>query len=157
VTNLEAFLTMIGDSEGSNLAADPYRVTFGFKHTIIDLRDHPAVTGEWLGAPLDFLGPQYKGLVSTAAGRYQIVKATWLGAQGVLKLADFGPASQDAAAMLLIKERGALDYVIAGQIAAAIDLCSTEWASLPGANRGQPEHSVEDLIAWYSVAGGALA
>jgi lysozyme len=157
VTNLEAFLTTISASEGTDKYPDPYRVCFSGKHTIADLSNHPAVTGEWHGEPLDFLGPKYQGEVSTAAGRYQITKSTWLGIQLVLRLPDFGPASQDAAATLLIKERGALNLVNAGMISAAIRLCATEWASLPGNNAGQPQHQVADLLQWYRNAGGALA
>jgi lysozyme len=157
VTNLEAFLTMISASEGTDRVADPYRCCFGFKHTIQDLSNHPAVTGEWHGEPLDFLGPKYKGLVSTAAGRYQITRPTWGGIELVLRLPDFGQASQDAAATLLIKERGALNLVNSGMIAAAIRLCATEWASLPGNAGGQPQRTTDQLLAWYGNAGGALA
>ncbi len=157
MTNLEAFLTMLSASEGTDKYPDPYAVTFGGKFTITDFRDHPAVLGSWHGEPLDSLGPKYKGLVSTAAGRYQLIKPTWLGAQLVLRLPDFGPASQDAAATLLIKERGALNLVNAGMIAAAIRLCATEWASLPGNAGGQPQHATDELLAWYGNAGGALA
>ena len=148
---------MISAAEGTDRAPDPYRVCFGFKHTIQDLSNHPAVTGEWTGEPLDFLGPKYTGLVSTAAGRYQITRPTWAGIELVLRLPDFGPASQDAAATLLIKERGALNLVNTGMISAAIRLCATEWASLPGNAGGQPQHTTEQLIAWYGNAGGALA
>ena len=47
--NVAAFLSMIASSEGTDRAADPYRVCFGYKHTIADLGDHPAITGEWKG------------------------------------------------------------------------------------------------------------
>lgn len=148
---------MISASEGTDKYPDPYAVCFGGKFTITDFSDHPAVLQVWHGEPLDFLGPAYKGLVSTAAGRYQITKPTWLGAQMVLRLPNFGPASQDATAQLLIKERGALDAVNKGLIPLAIARCSTEWASLPGSAAGQPQRHIDELLAWYQNAGGALA
>jgi muramidase (phage lysozyme) len=157
VTNLEAFLATLRSSEGTAKYPNPYAVTFGGKFTITDFRDHPALLGTWHGEPLDFLGPQYKGLVSTAAGAYQLIKPTWLAAKTVLRLPDFGVASQDAAATLLIREHGALDLVNAGEIAAAIAKCSSVWASLPGGTSGQPQHPVDQLLAWYGSAGGALA
>ena len=76
--NLQAFLATIRHSEGTDRAADPYRVVYSYNHTIVNLSDHPAVTGEWKGAPLDNLGPLYVGKISTAAGAYQIIKPTWL-------------------------------------------------------------------------------
>jgi lysozyme len=157
MSNLDAFLAMIRASEGTDKYPDPYRVCFGGRHTIADLSDHPAATGEWKGEPLDSLGPNYKGLVSTAAGAYQIIRPTWAGCKLILRLADFSPASQDAAATLLIKERGAFDLVNAGQIAEAIQKCATTWASLPGGGSGQPQHTVAQLLNWYGNSGGAYA
>ena len=132
-------------------------MVFGFKHTIADLSNHPAITGEWKGEPLDFLGPDYKGMISTAAGKYQITKHTWMGLKVALNLLDFGPASQDAAATLLIKQKGALEAVNAGRVAAAIDLCRGVWASLPGSTSGQPQASLAVLERYYSENGGAFA
>jgi lysozyme len=155
--NRAAFLDMISHSEGTDRAADSYRVVFGFKHTIADLSDHPAVTGEWHGEPLDFLGPTYYGLISTAAGRYQVTKHTWQALQGALNLPDFGPASQDAAAILLIKQKGALDMVDSGRVVDAVNLCHSVWASLPGSTSGQPQRTMADLVKTYTDAGGAFA
>jgi muramidase (phage lysozyme) len=155
MTNLEAFLAMIRASEVGADCPNPYAMVFGGKFTITDFRDHPAVLGTWHGEPLDFLGPKYQGLVSTAAGAYQLIKPTWLGAKTVLKLPDFGVASQDAAAMLLIKEQGALDLVNSGQVVDAIQKCAGVWASLPGNGAGQPQHTMADLLGWYGDAGGA--
>ena len=128
-----------------------------FRHTIVDMSDHPAITGEWKGEPLDFLGPDYKGLISTAAGKYQITKHTWEACQGALNLPDFGPQSQDAAATLLIKQKGALDAVNGGRVADAIALCHEVWASLPGSTSGQPQASLASLVQAYTANGGAFA
>lgn len=155
--NVGAFLRMIAVSEGTEREADPYRVCYGYRHVISSFADHPAVTGEWRGESLASLGPSYVGKVSTAAGRYQIIRPTWLEAQRALGLRDFSPASQDAAALYLIRRRGALDAVEAGRVADAIALCRPEWASLPGAGYGQPERRMADLVAAYQAAGGTVA
>ena len=155
--NMLAFLSMIATSEGTDRIADPYRCTFGYRHVIADLSDHPAITGEWMGVPLDFLGPAYAGLVSTAAGKYQITKHTWEAAKVSLALKDFTGPSQDDAAILLIKQKDALDLVNSGQVQDAISACASIWASLPGSASGQPQAKIADLIHSYANAGGAFA
>ena len=155
--NLQAFLATIRHSEGTDRAANPYRVVYGYGHTIVDLSDHPAVTGEWRGAPLDSLGPLYAGKISTAAGAYQIIKPTWLACKAQLQLPDFTGPSQDQAAALLIRQRGALELVNQGAFEDAVTRCATVWASLPGANAGQPERTLADLTEAYMTAGGSLA
>ena len=151
---------MIAHSEGTDRAADPYRVCYGFGHTVVDFTDHPAVTGEWTGESLANLGPTYAHSISTAAGRYQINKPTWLELKQILKLPQppyFSPICQDAAAIVLIRERGALDLIDAGQIEPAIARLRDTWASLPGGNSGQHENSLAYLADFYTGAGGALA
>lgn len=155
--NLAAFFSMVSHSEGTDQVADPYRCCFEFKHTIIDLSDHPVITGEWEGESLDFLGQKYAGEVSTAAGRYQIIERTWKTCKAVLKLPDFGPNSQDLAAEELIREADALEFVIAGDIPEAIAKCSHIWASLPGSESGQPQRRLADLVQVYRNVGGLLA
>lgn len=159
--NTTAFLAMIASSEGTERQADPYRVCYGYSHTIRDLSDHPAVTGEWMGAKLPdsmCAGAGLKpGCVSTAAGRYQMTKPTWLMAKRALGLGDFSAASQDAAAVYLIRKRGAIDDVQAGRVADAVAKCRLEWASLPGAGYGQPERRLSTLVAAFRDAGGVLA
>ena len=156
-SNLAAFLDMLSHSEGTDRVPDPYRVTFGFHHTIADLSDHPSITGEWAGEPLDFLGPAYAGLISTAAGKYQITKHTWEALQGALSLPDFERQSQDRAATLLISQKKALDLINSGQIVDAIGLLHPVWASLPGSTANQPITSMSALLKAYSDSGGAYA
>lgn len=155
--NVRAFLALIAYSEGTDRAADPYRVCYGYRHTIADLSEHPAVSGEWKGEALDKLGPAYVGKVSTAAGRYQIIRPTWLAVRRELGLVDFGPTSQDLAAIHLVRKRGALDLVKAGQVADAVAKCRQEWASLPGAGYGQPERQMAALVNAFEAAGGTVA
>lgn len=94
---------------------------------------------------------------SDAAGRYQCMGRYWPHYQMVLKLPDFGPASQDKWALHLIKECKALDDVDAGRIADAIHKCRSRWASFPKAGYGQPEKKLEDLLKAFQRAGGELA
>jgi len=156
LANVAAFLAMISHSEGTDRAPDPYRVCYGYKHTIVSLADHPAVTGEWKGEPLDDLGPAYVGMRSTAAGRYQLIKPTWLTLKAKLYLSDFTGPSQDAAALELLREKGAYDLVKGGQVADAITLCHGIWASLPGSTSGQPQRTFAQLLEAYGAAGGVL-
>ena len=160
--NVRAFLAAIAWAEGTDRAADPYRVCYGYKHQAQDLSDHPANSGEWKGEPLSAqqcagagLGP---GCVSTAAGRYQIIRPTWNAARRALALPDFGPDSQDRAAVWLIDKRGALDAVKAGDVPQALRLCAKEWASLPGAGyAGQGMRTEAAIVAVYENAGGFTA
>lgn len=159
--NVAAFLSVIRKAEGTDQAGDPYRVCYGYKHTITDLSDHPALTGEWRGERLPDamcknagFGP---GCVSTAAGAYQIIKPTWVNLRRSLGLFNFGQYSQDGAAIELIRRRGALEDVKAGRIAQAIDKCRNEWASLPGNYARQGQRSMGQLVAWYEQSGGITA
>lgn len=155
--NVRAWLAMLRKAEGTDKRGDPYRVCYGYRHTIQAFDDHPAITGEWGGEDISSLGPAYVGKISTAAGAYQIRKGTWLECKRALALPDFSPDSQDAAAVYLTKRRGALQAVEAGDIVRAIHLCRNEWASLPGGDSGQPQRRQADLIAAYQAAGGWLA
>lgn len=159
--NIAAFLATIRRAEGTEQAGDPYRVCYGYSHTIRDLSDHPAITGEWRGQRLSDamcanagFGP---GCVSTAAGAYQIIKPTWVRLRDRLGLGDFGPYSQDSAAVELIRTRGALEDVKAGRISDAINKCRNEWASLPGNYAKQGQRSAAEIISWFQQSGGQLA
>lgn len=159
--NIEAFLQVLQQAEGTAGRGDPYRVCYGYRHTIGNMADHPAVTGEWRGEVLSDrmcslagFGP---GCVSSAAGAYQIIKGTWLNLRNALGLPDFSAASQDAAAVELIRRRGALEDVKAGRFAAAVTKCRNEWASLPGNYAGQGQRSFNTLAAWFENAGGTYA
>jgi muramidase (phage lysozyme) len=164
--NLQAFLSTVSHAEGTDRAADPYRVTYAFKYTIHDLAYHPAEirpdgTREWKGEQLADAQCIAAGLHppcwSTAAGKYQLIKPTWLRLKALLQLKNFGPDSQDDCAMQLIKERGALDLIYAGEIEAAIGKCSGEWASLPGNPARQPQKTFAQLLNVYSSNGGGFA
>ena len=147
--NLGAFLDMIAWSEGTTQVAgsdDGYNVLVGGT-LFSSYADHPR--------QLVNLG---HGLVSTAAGRYQLLERYYDAYKASLGLPDFGKDSQDAIAMQQIKECHAIDNITNGAIAAAIAQCAHIWASLPGANyAGQHMHSVSDLEVAFANAGGSIA
>lgn len=145
---MTAFLALIKHSEGTDLKPDPYAVTLGYEFTITDFSNHPALLG-WPG----FL---YQGKHDTAAGAYQITVGAWEICQKKMSLPDFGPQSQDTAAVYLIAQAGAMHLVDVGQITAAILKCSGTWASLPGSQSGQPQKLTADLLQKYTDAGGHL-
>ena len=142
-TNLKAFLTMIQYAEGT-YGANAYRTLYGGQ-LFNSYAQHPdiAITKG--------------GITSTAAGAYQILYRTWVSVQQGLGLTDFKPASQDRAAVELIRRRGALEDVVAGRFDVAIYKCRKEWASLPGAGYGQGERSLASLVQVYQYAGGQIA
>jgi muramidase (phage lysozyme) len=159
--NVRAFLESIARAEGTAGQADPYRVCYAYRWTIKSFADHPAITGEWKGEKLSDamcagagLGP---GCVSTAAGKYQITKGTWFTLKKRLGLKDFAPASQDAAAIELLRETGALYAAQTGDLATAVAKSRRTWASLPGAGYAQPERSFAWLQNQFTSAGGVLA
>lgn len=165
--NCAAFLDMIATSEGTKGHGDEYRICYGYAHQVQDYARHPAeyftdASGrkvrEWAGESIANLGPQYAGMVSTAAGRYQIINPTWQGCKRALSLPDFSPDMQDAAALYLVQESGALDDVIAGRFDQAVAKCAKQWASLPGANApGQKMRKLDTLRTAYMNAGGSFA
>jgi len=137
-TNVKAFLFTIRASEHrypndvTNDAA--YHIFYGGKR-FYDMSDHPVLTGELKPVPLpnnvcaaSGLGP---GCVSTAAGAYGFIKATWIRLRDKMQLPDFSPASQDLAAVQLLDDIGALSLVQSGDIQGALKKASKVWASLP--------------------------
>jgi muramidase (phage lysozyme) len=145
--NVKAFLRVIRAGEGTSDEAG-YRRMFGGE-LFESFADHPRkpITKSLGGKPL----------TSTAAGAYQFLSRTWDECAKALGLRDFSPASQDQAALFLIKRRGALEDVVAGRLEAAVAKCAREWASLPGSPYGQPVKTMAQVCATYIDAGGKFA
>ena len=141
--NRAAFLAMIRQSEGT-AGANGYRTYYG--GSLFDsFADHPNIAHK------------AAGITSTAAGAYQFLYSTWKECQRALGLPDFSPASQDQAALYLLKRSGALAAIDAGQFTRAVQLAAPTWASLPGAGYGQHENSLAALQLAYQSAGGSVA
>lgn len=143
--NERAFLDMIAYAEGTG-GPDGYRMMFG-GGLFDSFSDHPRIYHQ-------FTDRAGRELVTSAAGRYQFLARTWDKLQRTLDLPDFGPASQDSAALELIRGAGALRDVQAGRIEVAIRKVAPIWASLPGAGYAQPERSMSSLLAAYAAYGG---
>lgn len=149
--NVLAFLDMLAWSEGTDNGKQPtmdqgYDVIVG-GGLFRCYSDHPRRLVEL---------PKLR-IKSTAAGRYQLLARYFDAYRKQLKLGDFSPASQDLIALQQIREQRALDDIKAGRILEAIMKCRNIWASLPGAGYGQHEHKLDDLVAHYLAAGGALS
>jgi lysozyme len=143
-TNARAFLDMIAYSEGAD-----YDTLFG-GGKFDSYADHPRQV-------FSFTNSKGEALRTSAAGRYQFLARTWDYLKQKLALPDFGPASQDAAAIELIRERGAFHDVAAGRCQSAIAKCAPIWASLPGAGYNQPERKIASLLNAYQQSGGTIA
>lgn len=137
--DVNAFLYMIRSSE-HRFPTDVvngacYQIFYGGKR-FNDLSDHPVITGELAPVPLPDHMCRAAGLnppcFTTAAGGYQFIRPTWQRLRDRLGLEDFSPASQDAAAVELLREVGALDLIEQGDIEGAMKKASKAWASLPG-------------------------
>lgn len=146
--NRRAFLDMIAWSEiGPALLArsdDGYNILVG-GGLFEGYTDHPRLKVK-----------VREGLWSTAAGRYQILARIFDAYREPLGLPDFGPASQDAIALQLVRECKALADVDAGRIETAVRKCRSRWASLPGAGYGQHENKMTKLLDAYIAAGGTF-
>ncbi|MCA3798442.1 MAG: glycoside hydrolase family 104 protein [Burkholderia sp.] len=152
--NRQAFLYAIKMSEvGAALTSETdngYNVLVGATPanplTFSDYSTHPNVYNAALN--------------STAAGAYQINHPTWLTLVNQTGLSDFSPSTQDAMALQLIANKGALADIDAGNLNAAMVKLQPVWRSLPGAVggvSGQRNNSASQWIAWYQGAGGTLA
>lgn len=130
---LTAFLALVGWSEG----ADYTTIVTGVdgQHSFSDFSDHPFAP-QFGRSPVVVC--QNPLLRSTASGRYQLLYRWWVPYKSQLGLTDFSPASQDAVAIQQMRERGAVDAVLAGNIQQAIQDCSNIWASFPSNSYGQP-------------------
>lgn len=158
--NLQAFLATIRAAEGTS-GPNGYRTLFG-GGLFSGYADHPRIAKQ-------FTDQAGRRLWTSAAGAYQMMAVsqiptggatridTWDRLKRRLGLTDFAPASQDAAAIELIREAGALYDVRAGRFADAISKVRKTWASLPGAGYAQPERSLASLASVFESAGGTLA
>ena len=138
-----ALLNTIRYAEGTWIGGreEGYRVIYGGGR-VERLDRHPEITVR-------------RRYVSAAAGAYQFLPATWREASSRLRLPDFGPRSQDQAALHLIQKRGALGpFDQRGLTPEVLARLAPEWASLPayhgGSWYGQPVKTVAELQRFYS-------
>lgn len=143
--NVQAFLRLIRRGEGTADAGGYSRLVGGGSFS------------GWADHPRRLVKIERLGISSTAAGAYQILSRTWDMVRLQAGLSDFSPASQDLAAVQLIRNRGALADVLAGRIEAALRKCSWEWASLPPWRYGgQGTINMERAVGLFAEYGGAV-
>ena len=137
---IRAVLGVIRDAEGTSKYGDAYRVAGGGKITLGDLRQPQF--HRW-----GFKDKSGNGNVSTATGAYQFLQRTWDGLARNYGLNDFSPYSQDLAAIALLKESGAIPYILRGDYFGGLNAARKVWASLPGAGYNQQERDHKFLKA----------
>ncbi|MDP9908236.1 muramidase (phage lysozyme) [Variovorax boronicumulans] len=140
--NVARYLGMISQAEGAD-----YNTSFG-GGTFDDFSHHPNIQKQ-------FKQTDGKTNSSGAAGRYQFLKKTWDDVSGSLGLKDFSPASQDAAAVELLRRSGSLSDVMSGNFTTAVGKDNKTWASLPGSPYAQKTRS-PDFVA-RALSGGPAA
>jgi muramidase (phage lysozyme) len=154
---VDAFLDLISMSEGTctnpNTHDDGYDIIVSGVHgfnSFADYSAHPFAAGRTpiivrpakaavLATPTPrpndipkIIKAAVPALESTASGRYQITLPTWREITNTWESKLFNPPAQDAAALQLLSECSALDYIHSGKIAAAIEASCETWASFPG-------------------------
>jgi muramidase (phage lysozyme) len=152
--NRQAFLDMIAACEGT-ATDEGYRALFGYTPNNHKVFDNGYITHPNVKTPFK----QTDGMInfSTAAGRYQIIWATFVRLSNKLGTVDFTPETQDRMAVELISEDGALGDVESGNLQAAIDKCSGTWASLPASHYPQPRRDYVFAENAYVQSGGVVA
>lgn len=135
--NVRAFLDMLSAAEHTE--EHGYHTAFGGAK-LAGLQDHPRTRK-------GFTQTDGKKNTSSAAGRYQFLERTWDDVAEKLKLPDFGAQSQDLAAVELLNRAGALNAVMTGDFATAVQKSGKTWASLPSSPYAQPKRSMEFITA----------
>lgn len=129
--NVKKFLMLITYTEGTDKHGKPYNCLFGHQY-FEGYATHPG--------KVVTIG----NIKSSAAGRYQILKKTFVDLKGT----SFTPEAQDNLAVALLKRRKAYNLILQGKFREAILNCNKEWASLPGSPYGQPTHSMADALTF---------
>ena len=153
--NVQAFSHCVRSSESSN-KDDAYRMIYGGE-LVDDLSCHPRIAKQ---SPWGW---------TSAAGAYQAMCAvpgrvqtdTWgdfcrdLGVP--VDAMPFDQPTQDAFLVWCVRRRNALQAVLDGDLARAVDLCSFEWASFPPGRYGQPTTTIDKLRAVFLQYGGRMS
>lgn len=140
----KALHDVIADAEGTrDVAKDGYNIIFGSPPpTIASCANHPNRC------------MKFGRTCSTAAGRYQILYATWSSVAKARGYATFEPENQERAAAYLIASVRRVTVpadraLTSSEFSNAITMLSGEWASLPGSKYGQPTKTMTYLRGKY--------
>lgn len=142
--NVRRFLDVIAQAEGTT----GYDTAFG-GGTIASLADHPRQLHS-------FTQTDGRANKTSAAGRYQFLQSTWDDVAGKLGLPDFGPQSQDIAAVELLRRNGSLEPILNGDFQTAVRRSGATWASLPSSPYAQPKRSTGFIARALDTAAEAL-
>lgn len=135
--NVQAFLGMLRDAEGTSKGANPYAVYGGNAKNQLQSLDTPTFSS-W-----GFKQTDGKKNTSTATGAYQFLRGTWNNLQKQYGFKDFQPHTQDLAAVALLKQNGALQHIVNGNFNTAVQKANKTWASLPGSPYAQKTRDTE--------------
>lgn len=141
------FLDTIAATEGTGNDYNQIVGEASGSGTITDFSAHPGV--------MRTLNIRGKKTNSSAAGRYQFIGSTYAGVGNRTGLTDFSPHSQDVNAVELLRESGALDKLLAGDVQGAVRAAGTQWASLPGTlgrKHNQRQVSMGTALGHYNAA-----
>lgn len=139
--NVQAYLAMIRDAEGTSKTADPYRTRFGGKvDASLDLNKYPTFQYK------EFTQTDGKKNKSGAVGAYQFITKTWAGLADQYGFKDFSPRTQDLGAIALLKQSGALQHIVNGDFNKAVQKSNKTWASLPGSPYAQKTRSEQYVM-----------
>jgi len=148
--NARRYLDIISFAEGTlgPQGRPRYDITFGYT----------PITNKLVAHPRRLVNSG--GYESDAAGAYQFLSTTWDRVAPMVKARDFGPKSQDLAALQLIRMRGVnpdRDPISPQSIARL----APEWASLPTLQGksyyGQPVRSFKDIQRFVQNRGGGAS
>lgn len=132
--NVQAFLGMLRDAEGTSKRSNPYKTRFGGQvDESLDYNALPTFVKK------EFTQTDGKKNLSGAVGAYQFIQSTWRGLQRNYGFKDFSPKTQDMAAIALLKENGALPHILRGDFNTALKKAGPTWASLP--TSPHPQHT----------------
>ncbi len=121
----------------------------GYPSHFSDFSKHPNIK-------IPILLPGYEGKYSTAAGAYQINHPTYLDFAPRVGVSDFSPATQDALALAILQDTGAVLSLDLNDIGGAFADASKRWASLPGSAAGQhPQMLAKALDVFNQYLGSA--
>lgn len=140
---VSAFLAVIRKFESNN----DYSILYGGGH-ITDFSRFPYTSAA--DAPIITMG-QFAGQHSTAAGAYQINLRTYNDFATRLGITDFYPPSQDKLGLAILRDTGAYDAILAGDIESAFNLASKRWASMPASTAGQNPQRMATVVSWFDT------
>ncbi|MCL5436329.1 MAG: hypothetical protein M1549_00425 [Candidatus Dependentiae bacterium] len=141
---VRAALDTIAFAEVGTIGVDGYSRYYGVPPVFAkSLKRHPAI--------FRYMRVRNRDTYSTSCGRYQFIKRTWDEEVADLGLRDFGPLSQDLAAIDQLVKVGAIENIVRRDLNGFFSKASKVWASLPGSPYDSPARPAKILTDTFSV------